>query len=131
MTGPQAGLWSCAGGIRKAELYKPSPYTSPIMGFRVARRRTQWNGASKGRLHGQQTDFVPALNLAARCITTTGERSMRTEVEMQITLTRLACEFGVNVAPATGLRGQELQTWLELAEDELFLELSGVTQRPQ
>ncbi len=54
---------------------------------------------------------------------------MRTEEEMQITLTRLACEFGVNVAPATGLRGQELQTWLELAEDELFLELSGVTQR--
>ena len=56
---------------------------------------------------------------------------MRTEEEMQITLTRLACEFGVNVVPAAGLRGQELQTWLEQAEDELFLELSGVTQRPQ
>jgi hypothetical protein len=45
---------------------------------------------------------------------------MRTEEEMQITLTRLACEFGVNVVPAAGLRGQELQTWLEQAEDELF-----------
>ncbi len=56
---------------------------------------------------------------------------MRTAEEMQITLARLANEFGVNVAPAAGLIGQELQTWLELAEDELFLELSGVTQRPQ
>ena len=56
---------------------------------------------------------------------------MRTAEEMQITLARLANEFGVNVAPAAGLIGQELQNWLELAEDELFLELSGVTQRPQ
>lgn len=54
---------------------------------------------------------------------------MRNTEEMQITLARLANEFGVNVVPAAGLRGQELQTWLEQAEDELFLELSGVTQR--
>lgn len=103
------------------------------MGLLMARRRTQGNGASEGGLHGQQTTVVPARNLGARCRrpTTIGERSMRTAEEMQITLARLANEFGVNVAPAAGLIGQELQNWLELAEDELFLELSGVTQRPQ
>ncbi len=47
----------------------------------------------------------------------------RTEDEMQITLTRLRDEFGVDVAPAQELRGQELADWLELAEDDLFFSL--------
>lgn len=57
---------------------------------------------------------------------------MRTAEEMQITLARLANEFGVNVAPAAGLIGQELQNWLELAEDELFdREFASLPQPPR
>ena len=47
----------------------------------------------------------------------------RSEGEMQITLARLRDEFGVDVAPAAGLHGQELADWLALAEDELFANL--------
>lgn len=47
----------------------------------------------------------------------------RTEDEMQITLARLRDEFGMDVATAAGLHGQELADWLELAEDELFANL--------
>ena len=45
---------------------------------------------------------------------------MRTETEMQITLATLQAEFGVDVAPAQELHGQELAAWLEKAEDEVF-----------
>lgn len=48
---------------------------------------------------------------------------MRTEGEMQITLARLRDEFGVDVAPALALHGQELEAWLEQAEDDLFKRL--------
>ena len=44
----------------------------------------------------------------------------RSEGEMQITLARLRDEFGVDVAPAAGLHGQELAAWLEQAEDAVF-----------
>jgi hypothetical protein len=37
---------------------------------------------------------------------------MRTDEEMQITLRTLRDDFGVDVAPAEGLNGQELATWL-------------------
>lgn len=47
----------------------------------------------------------------------------RTEDEMQITLARLRDEFGMDVAQAQNLHGQELADWLELAEDELFSSL--------
>lgn len=45
---------------------------------------------------------------------------MRTDEEMQITLRTLRDDFGVDVAPAEGLNGQELATWLEQAEDAVF-----------
>lgn len=48
-------LWLSAGGIHKASPYKASPRRKPIPVPLMARRRTQGNGASKGRLHGQQT----------------------------------------------------------------------------
>lgn len=48
-------LWLSAGGIHKASPYKASPLRKPIPVPLMARRRTQGNGASKGRLHGQQT----------------------------------------------------------------------------
>ena len=47
----------------------------------------------------------------------------RTEDEMQITLARLRDEFGMDVAQAQNLHGQELADWLELAEDDLFSSL--------
>lgn len=51
----------------------------------------------------------------------------RTEDEMQITLARLRDEFGMDVAQAQNLHGQELADWLELAEDELFnREIAGL-----
>lgn len=45
---------------------------------------------------------------------------MRSEGEMALTLATLRDSFGVDVAPAAGLHGQELAAWLELAEDEVF-----------
>lgn len=45
---------------------------------------------------------------------------MRTDEEMRITLATLQAEFGVDVAPASGLNGQELAAWLERVEDEVF-----------
>ena len=45
---------------------------------------------------------------------------MRSEGEMALTLATLRDRFGVDVAPAAGLHGQELAAWLELAEDEVF-----------
>lgn len=47
----------------------------------------------------------------------------RTEDEMQITLARLRDEFGMDVAQAQNLHGQELADWLEKAEDDLFSSL--------
>ena len=44
----------------------------------------------------------------------------RTADEMQLTLARLAGEFGVDIAPAQGLAGAALAAWLELMEDEVF-----------
>ena len=44
---------------------------------------------------------------------------MRTENEMQITLAALRNSFGADVAPAQGLRDQELAAWLERAEDDV------------
>jgi hypothetical protein len=44
----------------------------------------------------------------------------RTADEMQLTLARLAGEFGVDIAPAQGLAGAALASWLELMEDEVF-----------
>ena len=38
---------------------------------------------------------------------------MRTDEEMQITLRTLQQDFGVDVAPAQGLSGADLATWLE------------------
>lgn len=46
--------------------------------------------------------------------------SARSPEEMQITLARLAGEFGVDIAPAQGLAGAALESWLELIEDEVF-----------
>lgn len=51
-------LWFSAGGIHKAAPYKASPLRKPIPVPLMARRRTQGNGASNGRLHGQQTTVV-------------------------------------------------------------------------
>ena len=48
---------------------------------------------------------------------------MRTENEMALTLAALRDSFGVDVAPAQHLHGQELADWLELAEDDLFSSL--------
>lgn len=45
---------------------------------------------------------------------------MRSEGEMQITLATLRDSFGVDIAPAAGLHGQELAAWLERVEDEVF-----------
>ena len=42
---------------------------------------------------------------------------MTSEAEMALTLATLRDSFGVDVAPAAGLHGQELAAWLELAED--------------
>lgn len=44
----------------------------------------------------------------------------RTADEMQLTLARLAGEFGVDIAPAQGLAGAALAAWLEQAEDQVF-----------
>ena len=44
----------------------------------------------------------------------------RTADEMQLTLARLAGEFGVDIAPAQGLAGAELAAWLDAAEDKVF-----------
>lgn len=49
MTGSPVGLWSCAGGIHKASLYKLPP-TQAQSRVCLPRRRTQGNGASKGQL---------------------------------------------------------------------------------
>lgn len=38
----------------------------------------------------------------------------------RLALETLRRDFGVDVAPAAGLRGQELATWLEQAEDAVF-----------
>ena len=53
--GPRQGALAFYGGIHKASPYKASPLRKPIPVPLMARRRTQGNGASKGRLHGQQT----------------------------------------------------------------------------
>ena len=45
---------------------------------------------------------------------------MRTENEMALTLAALRVSFGVDVAPAQHLHGQELAAWLEQAEDAVF-----------
>lgn len=45
---------------------------------------------------------------------------MRTDEEMQITLTTLQQSFGVDIAPAQGLSGTDLAAWLEQAEDAVF-----------
>lgn len=45
---------------------------------------------------------------------------MRTENEMALTLAALRDGFGVDVAPAQHLHGQELAAWLEQAEDAVF-----------
>lgn len=45
---------------------------------------------------------------------------MRTDEEMQITVETLRLDFGVDVTPAKGLHGAELQAWLEQAEDAVF-----------
>ena len=45
---------------------------------------------------------------------------MRTDEEMQITLRTLQLSFGVDVSPAAGLHGHELQQWIERAEDAVF-----------
>ena len=45
---------------------------------------------------------------------------MRTENEMALTLAVLRDSFGVDVAPAQHLHGQELAAWLEQAEDAVF-----------
>ncbi|WP_156391461.1 hypothetical protein [Acidovorax sp. Root70] len=42
---------------------------------------------------------------------------------MQITLQALVLQFGVDAAPARGLRGLELEAWLNQVEDELFEQL--------
>ena len=42
---------------------------------------------------------------------------------MQLMLTRLEQEFDVDVSGAEGLEGDELQQWIEDAEDELFARL--------
>ena len=55
-----------AMGIRKSAIDKPSHFRGHPLGFLMARRRTQGNGASEGSLHGQQTTVVPARNLGAR-----------------------------------------------------------------
>lgn len=39
---------------------------------------------------------------------------------MALTLVALRDSFGVDVAPAQGLHGQELAAWLEQAEDAVF-----------
>ena len=39
---------------------------------------------------------------------------------MKITLETLMLDFGVDVTPAEGLHGTELQQWLERVEDEVF-----------
>ena len=44
----------------------------------------------------------------------------RSQEEMQITLATLRDSFGVDIAPAAGLHGQELAAWLEQAEDQVF-----------
>jgi hypothetical protein len=44
---------------------------------------------------------------------------MTPEVQ-HIMLERLRLEFGVDVAPAEGLTGAALDTWIERAEDALF-----------
>lgn len=54
----------------------------------------------------------------------------RSQEEMQITLARLAGEFGVDIAPAQGLAGAELAAWLEQAEDQVFhLELAELQRQ--
>ena len=45
---------------------------------------------------------------------------MRTDEEMQITLRTLQQDFGVDVAPAQGLSGADLATWLDQAGDTVF-----------
>ena len=50
-------------------------------------------------------------------------RSSRSDEEMQITMQALVLQFGVDTAPARGLRGSELEAWLNQAEDELFDQL--------
>ena len=42
---------------------------------------------------------------------------------MQLMLTRLEQEFDVDVSGAEGLEGDELQQWIEDAEDALFARL--------
>lgn len=51
------------------------------------------------------------------------KKGVRSEQEMRITLRRLALEFGVDITPAQGLAGLELEAWLGQAEDRLFEQL--------
>lgn len=53
-------------------------------------------------------------------MTAKGERS---EQEMQITLRRLALEFGVDIVPAQGLDGLKLEAWLSQTENKLYEQL--------
>jgi len=54
----------------------------------------------------------------------------RSDQEMQITLQTMALQFGVDITPARGLRGSELEAWLNQAEDELFDQLcSGLNEQ--
>lgn len=41
----------------------------------------------------------------------------------EIMLRSLHNQFGVDVAPATGLEGEALDSWIDAAEDALFLKL--------
>ena len=57
-------------------------------------------------------------------------KQARSDDEMQITLQALTLQFGVDIAPAQGLHGSELETWLNQAEDSLFDQLfSGLGEQ--
>ena len=58
------------------------------------------------------------------------KKQARSDEEMQITLQALVLQFGVDIAPARGLRSSELEAWLSQAEDELFDQLcSGLNKQ--
>lgn len=42
-----------------------------------------------------------------------------------VMLSKLRDEFGVDVAPALGLEGRQLEDWIQGAEDRLFDELTA------
>lgn len=50
-------------------------------------------------------------------------KQARSDQEVQLTMQALALQFGVDIAPAWGLCGSELEAWLNQAEDELFDQL--------